>query len=255
MNKTKMSMKVIGRRFSAIFFLLAGAFFLLGNGGGNPGEQAGLWKAKVLEAHGGVDSLGRVATVVFRGTIITRGDSGTVTLALARPGKLRTTMKYTQKYEDRILLENRGWRDFGDGFQEAAGHSLAAMIFQYNHLDLPMGLLDESLQLSYTERKANGNIFPVLEIPAGAGPPMTIIADPESGLIRQVDGRISLGSSEVVMGVVYQDYRSVGGVMLPHRITNYVNGLAIAESRYESVQVNVPLAPEFFSSAPQPAGK
>ena len=242
--------RITCRRPIFLFVLLTAAAFLLGNGGENPGEQAAFWKAKVLEAHGGVDTLGRIATVVYSGTIITRGDSGTVSLALSRPGKLRVTMKYTKKYEDRILLENRGWRDFGDGFQEAAGHSLAAMIFQYNHLELPMGLLDDRLQLSYSQQKANGKIYPVLEIPAGDGPSMAIIIDPESGLILQVNGRIAMGGNAVLMGVGYDEYRRVGGVMLPHRVINFVNGVAIAESRYDSVQVNVQMAPDFFSVGP-----
>ncbi len=67
---------------------------------------------------------------------------------------------------------------------------------------------------------------------------MTVIIDPETGLIHRVDGRITMGSREVIMGVVYGDYRRVVDIMLPHRIINYVNGAAIAESLYDSVIVN-----------------
>ena len=200
----------------------------------------------MLEAHGGSEALARTATIVFSGRIATRGDRGSVVLILSRPGKLRTTMKYARRYEDRILLANRGWRNFGAGFEEAAAHSLAAMVFQYNHLNLPMGILDGNYKIVYGEQKINARVFPALELTGENGPPMTVIIDPETGLIHRVDGRITKGSREVVMGVVYGDYRRVADIMLPHRIINYVNGAAIAESLYDSVIVNAELNSNIF---------
>ena len=155
-------------------------------------------------------------------------------------------MKYTERCEDRILLEKKGFRDFGSGFQEAGGHSLDAMIFQYNHLDLPMELLDKKLAISYDEVKAGEQNMPVLKLLAEDEPPMAAVIDPETGLIIQVVGKIRMGKNEVQMGVGYGDYRKVDGVMLPYRIINFVNGVAIAESRYDTVQVNSRLAPETF---------
>ena len=106
------------------------------------------WQAKVLGAHGGASALEKVSTIEFRGTIATRGDKGTVVLILSRPRKLRATMSFSRRHEDRILVAGRGWRNFGSRFEEAAGHSLEAMIFQYNHLYLPMGLLGGNYEIS-----------------------------------------------------------------------------------------------------------
>jgi len=50
------------------------------------------------------------------------------------------------------------------------------------------------------------------------------------------------------MGVGYSDYRKINGVMLPFRIVNYLNGTPIAESCYDTVQINTILPPETFSS-------
>ena len=213
------------------------------------------WRAKILAAHGGRDTLARVATIVFSGRIVTKGDSGTVTLVLSRPRKLRATMKFRKRFEDRILLGNRGWRNFGDGFEEVSAQSLAAMVFQYNHLDLPMGLIGDKYKISYAEQKINGRILPVLKLAGDNGPAMTVTADPETGLIQRVEGRIQAGPREIVMGVGYSDYRAVAGVMLPHRIVNYVNGTAIAESRYDTVVVNADLDPHSFDIDPRPTGK
>ena len=206
-----------------------------------------IWKSKVLAAHGGTENLKKISTIVFRGKIITRGDSGSITLFLSRPGKLRATMKYQTRSEDRILLGNRGWRNFGGGFEKVSGHSLDAMIYQYNHLNLPMGLLEQQFQIAYKLQKKDDQEIPVLELTAPEQPPMAVIIDPETGLILQVNGKISMGNHEVEMGVVYSDYRKINGLMLPFRIVNYVNGTPIAESRYDTVQINTVLPPETFS--------
>ncbi|MFC1844313.1 hypothetical protein ACFLZ5_05930 [Thermodesulfobacteriota bacterium] len=232
-----------------LVFLLIPCFFL--SACQPPIKQVDSLKAKVLEAHGGVKALGQVSTIVFKGEIVTRSDRGTIALILSRPRKLRATMKYLKRYEDRILLENEGWRNFGDGFEKATGHSFAAMIFQNNHLNLPMGLLGDNYKTQNTEQKIDPKIFPVLKLTSEAGPPMAVVIDPETGLINRVDGKIATGSREVMMGVDYGDYREVAGVMVPHRIINFVNGIAIAESRFDTVQVNVDLDPGAFYIDPQ----
>ena len=213
-----------------------------------PVEQ---WQAKIMEAHGGPDALARIATLEFKGRIATRNDRGTVALILSRPQKLRTTMKYLNRSEDRILLEKRGWRNFGAGFEEVTGHSLDAMLFQYNHLSLPMAFIDGIYRISYLDKKIGDRIFPALELTGAGGPPMTVIIDSETGLIQLVEGRISTGGQEVVMAVGYGDYRKVAGVMLPYRIINYVNGNAIAESSYDTVVVNAELEQNAFTLEPQ----
>ena len=205
------------------------------------------WQTRMLEAYGGADAVAGVSALVFSGKIATRGDRGTVVLILSRPGKLRATMRYLKRYEDRILIGKRGWRNFGAGFEEALDHSLDAMVFQYNHLYLPMGIINKKYKILYTEQKIDDKVFPAFELTVDAGPPMTVIINPETGLIERVDGKIMMGSREVIMGVGYSDYREVAGVMMPHRIVNYVNGNAIAESRYDTVTVNPELDRNSFN--------
>ena len=129
------------------------------------------------------------------------------------------------------------------------------MIFQYNHLSLPMGLINGDYKTSFSEQKIADKVFPALELTGEEGPPMTVIIDPETGLIRRVDGRIMMGPRAVIMGVGYSDYRQVAGVMLPHRIVNYVNGNAIAESLYDTVAVNTALDKNAFTMDQQAISK
>ena len=219
-----------------------------------PRTEAEQWRAKILEAHGGSEALARVATLVYNGNISTKSDRGSVALVLSRPQKLRTTMKYSNRSEDRILLGGRGWRDFGTGFEEAAGPSLDAMLFQYNHLSLPMGFLDNDYKITYIKRNIGDQTFPALELTGGNGPSMTVTIDPDTELIRMVEARLSAGPRVVLMGVGYDDYRGVAGVMLPHRLINFVNDQGIAESRFYSVTVNA-VDQNSFAVEPQAAGK
>ena len=246
-GKTIKAVQLFYCKLKFIFLLFTFVACCLLNSCRQPVTPADKWLEKMVEAHGGVDALARITTIIYSGRIATRGDRGTVILVLSRPGKLRTTMKYRKRYEDRILLENRGWRNFGAGFEEVVGHSLNAMVFQYNHLNFPMGLIDGNYKILYVEENINGKLFPALKLTSYNGPPITVKIDSETGLIQQVDGRIAVGAQEVVMGVGYGDYREVAGVMLPHRIINYVNGNAIAESRYETVSVNAALDKDFFN--------
>jgi len=249
-------MLLLNRKLTYFLLVLIAISFCFLNACQSPMAPVDKWQVKVLEAHGGKDALIRIATIVFSGRIATRGDKGTVVLILSRTQELRTTMRYLKRYEDRLLLGNRGWRNFGAGFEEVIGHSLDAMIFQYNHLYLPMGLIDDdTYKISYSEQKIGDKIFPVLELSPENGPPMAVTIDPETGLIQQVDGKILMGSQEVIMGVGYKDYRMVAGVMLPHRIINYVNGNAIAESRYDTVKVNGELGQNIFNLDQQAIGK
>ena len=110
-----------------------------------------------------------------------------------------------------------------------------------------MGILDGTYNISYAEQKIEDMVFPALELLGGDGPPMTVILDPETGLIRQIGGKIAIDDRQVSMGVGYSDYQEVSGVMLPHRIINYVNGNTIAESHYDKVAVNPELGQDVFT--------
>ena len=114
-----------------------------------------------------------------------------------------------------------------------------------------MGRFGSRYTITYGERQIDDKVYPVLELSSAAGPPMTVFTDPETGLIQGVEGRITAGGGEVVMGVGYGDYREISGIMLPHRLINFVNGNPIAESRYDTIAVNVQLSPDTFAVKPQ----
>jgi hypothetical protein len=104
-----------------------------------------------------------------------------------------------------------------------ADFSLEVMLFQYNHLSLPMGFIDNNYSINYNERKVGDKTFPALDLLGSDGPSMSVTINPDAGLIQLAETRISPGPREILMGVGHDDYREVAGVMLAHRMINFVN--------------------------------
>jgi hypothetical protein len=212
---------------------------------------------KVLSAYGGEKALRHVRSVVYRGEIdaTMRRDRGKEVICFERPGRLRVSLAYSRSREERVLNGSRGWRNSGEGFREVKGPPLEAMVFQYRHLDLPLGLVKGGYRISLSEEKRNGKSFPVLNLKSPEGPPMIVTVDPDTGLILHVAGIFRVEGGTTRLEVDYGDYRPVAGVMLPHRIVNYAGGMEIARTVFDQVEVNKPLDPRIFSPVEIPAIK
>ncbi len=206
------------------------------------------WVARCLAAHGGEAALRQVQTVVWQGEIKAIGNrQGRSTILLERPLKLRTRLDYTNSREDRILNDHQGWRDSGSGFAAVSGPPLEAMIFQYRHLTLPLGLLDKGAKVSWAGTTKDGTVQPRLRVDRPGEPELLIDIDPQSGLIQRVTGEFQLGGQTTELAVAYGDYREVEGVKLPTTIVNFAGGMEIARSRFPRVAVNVRLPATAFT--------
>lgn len=205
------------------------------------------WIARCLVAHGGKAALAKVRTVVWQGEIRAIGNrQGRSTILLERPLKLRTQLDYTTSREDRILNGHQGWRDSGDGFAAVSGPPLAAMVFQYRHLTLPLGLLDEGEKVSWAGTSQGGAVQPRLRVERPGEPELLVDIDPQSGLIRRVAGEFRLGGKTTELAVSYSDYLEVAGVKLPTTIVNFAGGMEIARSHFPRVTVNATLPATAF---------
>lgn len=220
-------------------------------------DPANAWVARVVSAYGGEKALRGVESVVYRGEIeaTMRRDRGREVIYFQRPGRLRVNLRYGRSLEERVLNGSRGWRNSGEGFQEVQGPPLEAMVFQYRHLDLPLGLIDGSYRVSFREINRNGKRYPLLSLDGSGGPPMEVTIDPDTGLILHVAGIFQVGGATTRLEVDYGDYRPVAGVMLPHRIVNYAGGMEIARTVFGQVEVNKKLNSEIFSPVEMPVKK
>lgn len=173
-------------------------------------------------------------------------DRGRETIFLKRPLQLRTLLRYPRSREDRILAGEHSWRDGGRGFQPVTGPPRAAMVFQYRHLTLPLGLLDPEAEVSWAG--GEGEAGPVvLKVTRTGEPPMRVEIDRKTGLIRRVGGLFRIGEQRTELAVAYGDYREVEGVRLPHRIVNFAGGMKISQADFPKVVVNSALPAATFS--------
>ena len=211
--------------------------------------DAQTWVKRIIAAYGGRNVLEKVHTLVYQGKIkalMGRGEQGTETISLQRPRKLRTVIRYHSYTEQRIFNGQVVWRSFGAGFQKTTGPGRLAVIYQYKHLDLPMGLLDGHYRITLGETDRQGVKWPVLHLQDGEGPPMLVTIDPATALIHRVAGVFEIQGQTTRLAVEYEDYRKQGKIPLPHKMVNYAEGMKIAVADFDHVQVNGPLTAGLF---------
>lgn len=206
------------------------------------------WVARVIAAYGGRHALEQVHTLVFRGHIVALmgGGQGTETISLQRPRKMRVAIRYRRSSEERILNGDTVWRGFGSGFETPSGPARLAVIYQYKQFDLPMGLLDGHYRVTLGEEEDGGRKYPVLFLHDAEGPPIRVVIDPDTALIRRVSGIFAMHGQTTRLAVAYRDYRKIAGIPLPHRLVNYAGGMKIAEADFNRVEVNVSLPSDLF---------
>jgi hypothetical protein len=76
-----------------------------------------------------------------------------------------------------------------------------------------------------------------------------ISVDPFRWVVRTAEREFEINGQKAVMTVLYEEYRTVKGVQLPHRILNFVNGKPVGRTDFTSIQTN-PSIPENIFSAP-----
>jgi len=74
-----------------------------------------------------------------------------------------------------------------------------------------------------------------------------LLVDAETYFILKRVSRLKRQGREIVTEIVYEDHRPVGGVIIPHRYFKYADGRLMYESRFETVEANVSVAPDSFN--------
>ncbi len=81
---------------------------------------------------------------------------------------------------------------------------------------------------------------------------VTLFIDEESGLLTRREQRKRVGGREVLLVTLFEDFRPVAGVLLPHRIRTLAGEQVLTDARIETLDPNPPL-PENFFAPPVPA--
>jgi hypothetical protein len=206
--------------------------------------------AAILDVYGGKDAVARVNSVVAKGTItdFMKDRQGGYARYYARPHKLRIEIMPELGGEARILDGNKGWQGSAAALKEARPVTIQSMIYQYTYLDLPMGLADNSYQVSYAGiQELKGRSAEVLEIEVKGAPRLRIFVDRESHLILRVASAFDMGMGASELSTEYEDYRPVGKVLFPFRLVNYAGGMKLSTISLSDIQTTIAIPPELFT--------
>jgi len=224
---------------SLVVALLSAAAFIAPGAGYT--ADAGMLVEKVIEAYGGKSRLSAVAAISAEGriTAFVRGDEGTYRRTLRRDGSLFVDIVYRRSSERRILQSNKGYRGTGGKIEQVSGPRLQAMVYQYNELDLPYGLLDGSC--SATELRGdtvNGDAVRVLRCTDRAGNRMEVFVNAENYRIVKCEGIFAVGTESTSLSAEFGDFRTVDGVLLAFRIVNYAGDRKISVTTIDQYLIN-----------------
>ncbi|HUI66907.1 MAG TPA: hypothetical protein VL087_01695 [Nitrospirota bacterium] len=205
---------------------------------------------KIIEAYGGRERLASIVSVAAEGriTALIRGDEGTYKRALRRDGKLFVDINYTRSTERRILNGSKGYRGVGGQLEEVFGPRYLAMVYQYNELDLPYGLVDKSFMISELRRSPlNGSDMYLLSCTDRAGNGMEVIVSAENSRIVKSTGTFAMGTQSTSLSSEFSDFRIVDGALFPFRIVNYAGGIRISEIIITRYLVNPTIDESLFT--------
>jgi len=205
---------------------------------------------KIIETYGGRQRLAKVVSVAAEGwiTALMRGDEGIYKRTFRRDGKLYVDISYTRSTEKRILNGSIGFRGTAEQVEEVSGPRYLAMVYQYNELNLPYGLLDNSITVKELRRETlNGADVSMLLCNDREGNEMQVFVNPQSYRIVKTLATFYMGDQATSLSAEFSDFRMVDGILFPFRIINYAGGSKISETIMTRYVVNPPTNDSLFA--------
>jgi hypothetical protein len=216
----------------------------------HPLKNNGSVTEKITEAYGGRERLTMVKSVAAEGqiTALMRGDEGVYNRTFRRDGKLFVDISYTRSTEKRILNGSKGFRGTVGQTEEVHGPRYLAMVYQYNELNLPFGLLDNSFTVKELPNDTqNSTDVRVLLCTDRAGNEMKVFVNAESYRIVKSFATFDMGGQTTSLSAEFSDFRLVDGILFPFRIVNYAGGRKISETIITRYVVNPPTDDSLFA--------
>jgi len=214
-----------------------------------PVKDSGSISDKIIEAYGGRDRLAKVISVAAEGRITTllRGEAGIYRRALRKDQKLFIEVINGRSTERRILDSTRGFQGTDGKVEEVFGPRYHAMVDQFNELNLPFGLIDNTFSISELRKaKLQGAEVRGLRLLDRAGNEMVVYVSTEEYLIVKCISTFENGLNSMNLSTEFSDFRSVGGILFPFRIVNHIGGQLISDITITAYLLNEPIADAFF---------
>jgi len=185
--------------------------------------------AKVVDTYGGSAAWAKVTSIDEKGRVdpAMRRGPGAMTRNWSGAGNLRVEIVYPDKTEVRVLENGKGTNNG----RESSAMELDGMRLQAARLALPRLLAGKKASLR--DLGAKDNIRSV-EIALDGSLTVTADIDTVSGRIVRSVGR----AKEVEFITVYDDFRTVSGLLIAFHEGNSAMGMKTADIYLEKVEVN-----------------
>jgi hypothetical protein len=209
-----------------------------------------LFIAKIAGAYGGKKELARVKGISAQGRITTffPEDRGSYYWYMRRERQLYVDIRYSDSSEKRILNGMNGYRGTGGRMEKVLGLPYDGMVYQYNQLDLPFGLLDGSLKiLEHRKGDLNGVNVEILKLADRFGYELDVYVNDRNYHILKVVGYFTVGPNRTSLSVEFRDYKKVKGILLPFKIINYAMDTRISVTDITQYSINPKIKDSIFN--------
>ena len=209
--------------------------------------------AKMIAAQGGAKALEAIKDTAISGNLdmIQMGMNGTITITKKDPGMMRVDIDIAGMLISQGFDGVKGWLDNPQtGTAEMPEAQEKSMRRQA--LGSQATLHPEKFGITYElkgrEKVGEKDCF-VLAQSFKDGSASTIFVDAATGLVIKVKAKAmdSTGSgAEVDSETLYDDYRSINGVMVAHKMTTSQNGAPIMQMTFTTFTVNANPPDSYF---------
>ncbi len=180
---------------------------------------------KMISSYGGEDKLLQLLSYKQTWNIefMTSDSSGFDHREVVMPDYLRTEIVYPDRTEVRILNKDSGKKIFSGKVTPIKGPMINAVKLQLMRLYNPLVLKNKLNSLSVSQNSKQ-YIFEL----ENDGMKVEYIVSKRSLFIEKTIGRLQIGPRKMKFLTKYDDYKSVNGVMLPHKETKFVGSMNTA---------------------------
>ena len=216
--------------------------------------QASELIARAVEAHGGLEALKSVKTLVadVKTAIMTpQGKvSATATAYMEYPEKMRIEADVPGARIVQVYADGKAWFKDPNGVHEAPPELVKDL--RQDLVRDPVSLLLSAVSgklKSKLEPEAGheGRVLKVISLEGDGLPSVRVHLDPQSGLIVKIIAASTGPQGAFVAEEMFDDYRVVNGVKFAFKASLSRNGTQVAEREVSELKINVPIAPDMFA--------
>jgi zinc protease len=216
-------------------------------------DQAQALVRKVVEAHGGLDAMNRVKSLMAEGTTTLTTPEGQIDAAtrtsIEYPARVRVEAKLPNAEIVQVFADGKGWMKDPGGvreappemirdFQAGAHRDLIAMLRGAAAGTLTAKLLPEQGQ--------GGRVLRVFEVSLEGLAPVRVFVDPQTNKVTKI-GYSTRERGAVYTEEVFDDYRTVEGVAIPFKASIVRGDVTIMSRVITTVTINPPLPADTFT--------